>query len=128
MMAFCEARLVGGFEMVAEAVGLAEKMAVADVVLTGEGSLDRQSLEGGKGPVGVAKMARQRGKVVLGFAGRVERGVGLEEVFDGLWEIRPEGWSVEASMAAGSGLLAEAVRGKRKEIEEAIKAAKGRGI
>ena len=31
-------------------------------------------------------------------------------------------------MAAGSELLAESVRGKRKEIEEAVKAAKGRGV
>ena len=121
LMAFCGARLVSGFQMVAELVGLEAKMAKADVVLTGEGSLDRQSLEGGKGPVGVARMARRLGKPVFGFAGRVERGVGLEDVFDGIWEIKPDGWSVEKSIAAGSGLLEAAVRARRGEMIDRVK-------
>jgi glycerate kinase len=43
----------------------------ADLVITGEGSLDRQTL-GGKAPVGVARAAASRGVPVLVVAGRVE--------------------------------------------------------
>ena len=46
LMSFCGAKIRPGFEVVAEAVDLESKMRNADVVITGEGSLDRQTLEG----------------------------------------------------------------------------------
>lgn len=67
---FCGATAVPGFEMIAEAIQLREKIAAADVVITGEGSLDEQSLSG-KGPIGVAIMAREMGKRTIGVAGRI---------------------------------------------------------
>lgn len=59
-----------GFALLAEATGLAGALAAADLVVTGEGSLDGQSL-GGKGPVALARMARERGTPCIAFAGRL---------------------------------------------------------
>src|SRR5262249_47493727 len=58
LLSFCKATIRPGLEVVAEAVGLERKMKDADVVITGEGSLDRQTLEG-KTPAGVARLARK---------------------------------------------------------------------
>ncbi len=63
------ADMVSGSTLVADAVGLAEKMASADLVLTGEGSFDSQSL-GGKVAVAVAGLAPAGCPVVV-IAGRV---------------------------------------------------------
>jgi glycerate kinase len=57
LLSFCGASLEPGFEMVARAMQLEQRMAAADLVFTGEGRLDAQTLDG-KGPAGVAAMAR----------------------------------------------------------------------
>ena len=59
-----------GFAIIAEAQDLSRRIAEADLVVTGEGSLDQQSL-GGKGPVAIARMAREAGVPALAFAGRL---------------------------------------------------------
>ena len=59
-----------GFELIAEATGLFDAVDGADLVVTGEGSLDTQSLAG-KGPVALARAARARGKPTIAFAGRM---------------------------------------------------------
>lgn len=108
LMVFCGARLVGGFDLVAEVVGLRERMTKADVVITGEGRMDAQTLCG-KGPVGVARMARRLGKRVVGIAGGVERGVGLESEFDLLAATKPETMPLVEAMSRGAGLIEETV-------------------
>lgn len=45
----------------------------ADIVITGEGCLDAQTAMG-KAPIGVAKLAKKYGKLVLGFSGAVTKG------------------------------------------------------
>jgi glycerate kinase len=65
------AALRPGTEVVQELTGLAEAVARADLVVTGEGSLDRQTLHG-KAPAGVAASARAAGVPVVAVAGRVE--------------------------------------------------------
>src|SRR6202165_4072678 len=69
LMSFCGAKIRTGFDVVAESVGLESKMKDVDLVITGEGSVDRQTLEG-KTPAGVAQLARQLGKRVFAFVGR----------------------------------------------------------
>jgi glycerate kinase len=71
LVAFFGARLRSGFELVAEALDLPGLIAGSDIVLTGEGSLDAQSLEG-KVPVAVGRMAAARGRPCIAVAGRVE--------------------------------------------------------
>lgn len=62
------ARLRPGIEIVTEALGLEAVVAAADLVITGEGRLDAQSLRG-KAPLGVARIARRHGKPVIAIAG-----------------------------------------------------------
>lgn len=58
-----------GIDVVLELVGLADRIAGADLVITGEGSLDEQSLMG-KTPIGVADLARRAGVPVVAVCGR----------------------------------------------------------
>jgi glycerate 2-kinase len=62
-----------GFEIVAEAVGLDALLDGADLVVTGEGRLDAQSLAG-KTPIGVMRRARERGIPVVAVAGSLGEG------------------------------------------------------
>ena len=71
LMAFCGAEVHRGFDEVAELLRLAEAIAGSDLIITGEGSLDAQTLEG-KAPAGVAELARRFGKPCIAFAGRVD--------------------------------------------------------
>src|SRR5215207_5176771 len=64
-------RIVPGFELVAEHVELAERIATADVVVTGEGHLDAQSLEG-KVVGGVCELAAATGTPVVVIVGDVD--------------------------------------------------------
>ncbi|MGH9189546.1 MAG: glycerate kinase family protein [Acidimicrobiales bacterium] len=65
------ATLVGGFDLVAEAIELAERAAGADLVVTGEGTLDAESFRG-KAVGGVIKVAREAGVPVLVIVGDVD--------------------------------------------------------
>jgi glycerate kinase len=69
LMAFCGAKLRPGVDVVMEAVGLRERIERADVVITGEGSFDEQSLAG-KVPDGVLGVARDAGVPAVVLCGR----------------------------------------------------------
>ena len=69
-LACTNASLEPGFDLVAGLTGLDGKLAQADLVLTGEGSLDAQS-EFGKAPLGLADRAQKLGLPVLAVAGRI---------------------------------------------------------
>ena len=69
LLTFCNATIRSGFEVVAEAIGLREKIAWSQIVITGEGKLDEQTLAG-KGPAGLAQMARAAGKRVFAIVGQ----------------------------------------------------------
>jgi glycerate kinase len=85
LMTFCGAELRPGFDLVASLLGLEAAVVRADLVLTGEGSLDGQTLEG-KAPAGVAALARRLGRPVIAFGGRIEEAAraGLRTCFDEL--------------------------------------------
>ena len=86
LMSFCGAELRSGFDVVSEAVGLESKMKDVDLVITGEGSLDRQTLEG-KTPAGVSRLARKLGKRVFAIVGRANEDREARELFDGVYEL-----------------------------------------
>jgi glycerate 2-kinase len=71
LLAFFDGSLRAGFEFVAENVGLEERVAAADLVITGEGSIDAQSLLG-KVVGGVADLARGRDVPCVAVGGRVD--------------------------------------------------------
>ena len=109
LLSFCGATIRPGFEVVAEAVGLEAKMKDADLVITGEGSLDRQTLEG-KTPAGVARLARKLGKPVFAIVGRASEDRELREIFEGIYQNARPGISQQESMKHGAELLRENAR------------------
>lgn len=69
-LAFTDAALEGGFALVAGLTGLASHLSEADLVITGEGSMDEQSLTG-KAPIALADAASVHGIPVIAVAGRI---------------------------------------------------------
>ncbi|EMB4650676.1 TPA: glycerate kinase [Klebsiella aerogenes] len=92
LYAFCGANLRPGIEIVTDALGLAELVADADLVITGEGRIDSQTIHG-KVPVGVAKVAKRFNVPVIGIAGSLTADVGvvhqhgLDAVFSVLYSV-----------------------------------------
>jgi glycerate kinase len=109
LMAFLGGRLVSGFEMVATQIGLEARVAAADLVITGEGRLDEQSLQG-KGPVGVARLARRLGKKIIGVAGSVDDSSALCAQFDLLIAIKPAAMPLDEAMRRTGELIEDALR------------------
>ena len=109
LLSFCGATIRPGFEVVAEAVGLESKMKDADLVITGEGSLDRQTLEG-KTPAGVARLARKLGKPVFAIVGRASEDRELREIFEGIYQNARPGMSQQENMKRAAELLRENAR------------------
>jgi len=77
--AFLGARLRPGIEIVMETVEMDRVVADADLIVTGEGRLDGQTIHG-KTPIGVASVAERHGKPVIAIAGSLGRG--FEAVYD----------------------------------------------
>ncbi|EKZ5285434.1 glycerate kinase [Klebsiella aerogenes] len=92
LYAFCGANLRPGIEIVTDALGLADLVADADLVITGEGRIDSQTIHG-KVPVGVAKVAKRFNVPVIGIAGSLTADVGvvhqhgLDAVFSVLYSV-----------------------------------------
>ena len=109
LIAFCGARVRSGFEVVAEAVGLADRVRRAGLVLTGEGRLDRQSAFG-KTTVGVAGLAREAGKPVVALVGSVEGDYAKEaaRLFDAVFALTPDPASPGEAISRAADLLSAA--------------------
>lgn len=90
LLRFADAELRPGFGLVASLTGLEEAVRNADLVITGEGSLDAQSLSG-KAPVSLARMARGHGKRVMAFCGQADETVRAAGCFDDVRELRATG-------------------------------------
>jgi len=115
LMSFCGAEIRPGFEVVAEAVGFEAKMKDADLVITGEGSLDRQTLEG-KTPAGVARLARKLGKPVFAIVGRATKEREVREIFDCVYENARPGMSEQENMRRAGELLRENAQELAKDL------------
>lgn len=92
MLAFLKGQLRPGCEIIAKAVGLEAAVKDCDLVITGEGRIDQQTIFG-KTPFGVATVAGQYGKPVIGIAGglgtnaHVVHGHGIDAIFSVLSSI-----------------------------------------
>ena len=105
LLSFCGAELRSGFELVSEALDLGRRIQRSDLVVTGEGRLDGQTLEG-KGPAGVAQLAREFGRPVLAFAGSFAEEA--EGVFDMTLPVVDRVLTLEEAMGRGAELLERA--------------------
>jgi glycerate kinase len=109
LLSFCGATIRPGFEVVAEAAELELKMRDADLVITGEGSLDRQTLEG-KTPAGVARLARKLGKPVYAIVGCASDDREVRKIFEGIYENARPGMSQQENMKRAAELLRKNAR------------------
>ena len=98
MMAFLDGSLRAGVDIVLDQVGLNEQLEGADLVITGEGQLDFQTVYH-KAPIGVAWRAKERGIPVIAISGSL--GPGFEDV-------HPEGIDAVASIVCAPMSLDEA--------------------
>ncbi len=109
LVGFLAGRLRSGVELVIEAVGLADRLAGAQLCITGEGKLDSQTAHG-KTVAGVGRLARRLKVPAVALAGQI--GPGAQQVLsEGIVEylaIKPESMSVQESMARAPELLADA--------------------
>lgn len=106
LIAFCRAEVRPGFDVIAEAVGLSERVARSDVVVTGEGRLDRQSAFG-KTTVRVAQMARDADKPVAAVVGSVDNGE-ARRPFDEVFALTPDLAPLDEAMSRAEELLRRA--------------------
>lgn len=107
VMAFLNANLKRGVDIVVEATGLTESVRGADYVITGEGRMDSQTVFG-KTPIGVAKAAKAEGVPVIALAGSL--GTGVEAVYE-------HGIDVLFSIVPGVSTLDEALQHAAINIE-----------
>ena len=111
MVVFLKGQLRPGIEIVTEAVGLEAHVRDADLVVTGEGRIDGQTVNG-KTPMGVAKVARRHGKPVVAIGGSLAQdadavhAAGIEVVVAAV--ARP--CSVAEALAAADANLRRAAR------------------
>jgi glycerate kinase len=125
-LAACGARLVPGFDRVAEEVGLVPRLSTADVVVTGEGRVDSQTRLG-KGPARVAELARAHGTaVVVALAGDVAPGEADARTaqawpFDGLFPVHRG--PIELAEAMDPAVTRAALRAASAQVTRLVMAA-----
>lgn len=76
LVVFCGAKLSKGIDMVLDTIKIEDRMEDVDVVITGEGRVDGQTIYG-KVPVGIAARAKKFGKPVYAIAGFADKGAEL---------------------------------------------------
>ena len=107
LMAFLDADLRPGFEVIAEITGLRRAVEAADLVISGEGRLDEQTASG-KAPAGVARLARECGKPVIALAGSVPLTKEMDGAFDAVLPITNQPMTLDQAMQQAGPLLEEA--------------------
>ena len=110
MMAFLDGSLRAGVDIVLDQVGLHEQLEGADLVITGEGQTDFQTVYH-KAPIGVAWRAKERGIPVVAISGSL--GEGFEDV-------HPEGIDAVASIVCAPMSLDEASTRASELIADAV--------
>ncbi len=103
--AYLGAEMKPGTETVLDVLQFDRHLAQADLVITGEGKLDAQTLNG-KGPHGIAQRAKQKGKKVIGVAGAIPReNLSAFSDFDALVSICDRPMPLEEAMQYAPELL-----------------------
>ncbi len=96
LLGLFKAQLRSGIEIVIDAVNLDAIVKDADLVITGEGRIDSQTIHG-KTPIGVARAAKKFNKPVIGIAGCLSQdcGVVYEHGIDAVFSVVPAAISLE---------------------------------
>lgn len=109
LKAFLNATLEKGFDVVSTILHLEEFIQDSDVIIVGEGKIDRQT-QYGKTPYGVLKIAQKYHKDVFAFAGKVEDLEILKELgFKNVYQITPKDMDLCTALKMGKENLKECV-------------------
>lgn len=106
LVRFAGARLVPGFDVLATLLDLDRRIRAADVVITGEGSLDSQSLAG-KGPVALARRAAALGVPVHALCGRSDPELANSALFASVRALAERGVPKEELLGRAAPLLSD---------------------
>lgn len=104
LLSFCDAEIRSGFEMFAEMTALESEVANSDLVITGEGRLDAQTLCG-KAPAGIAALAKRHGKPVIAIGGHVPDPKIFVGIFDSTFSLTDEKMTVSEAIRNAVPLL-----------------------
>jgi len=111
LLAFCNAEIVSGIDFILNAAAFNEKLKACDFVITSEGTLDEQTLQG-KGIAGIAETAKKYSKPVHAFVGRIRGDVNALKEKLGLTsitQISPDEMTTHEAIRDANWLLADAV-------------------
>jgi len=127
LVAFLDAKLMPGVEIVMEAVGLRRKVRGASLVLTGEGAIDRQTAFG-KAVAGVARAAKEVGAPVVVIAGALGDGHEVSAALgvDAFFSIAPGPLSLETAMTNAPRLIEQCARNVALLYAAALKRSKNK--
>ena len=102
ILTFLNAKLKPGVEIVMDAVKIESAIENADLVITGEGRIDRQTLHG-KTPVGVATRAKKYSKPVIAIAGSLsdDANIVLDHGIDAIFSCVPRCVSLSEALENG---------------------------
>ncbi|OCA87879.1 glycerate kinase [Bacillus sp. FJAT-27225] len=129
LLSFLNVRMRSGFELIAELSGLENLIKDADLVITGEGKLDLQSLNG-KVPVGISRIAKKYNVPVVVFTGKFE-GYPSELKQEGIHLVCPivdEVMTLSQAMTTGEQLLEKTARRLINAIELGQKTQGGKAL
>ncbi|KPU83056.1 glycerate kinase [Psychromonas sp. PRT-SC03] len=103
LLALFNAKLRPGIDIVIDALALEKNLVDADLVITGEGRIDSQTIYG-KTPIGVARLAKQYDLPVIAIAGSlsVDCDVVYEHGIDSLFSIVPGAMSLEDALQSAA--------------------------
>jgi glycerate kinase len=118
LVAFLDAHIRPGIDIVTQAVGLDAIVADADLVVTGEGRVDGQTVHG-KTPIGVARVAKRHGKPVIAIAGCLGADAGAVHAhgIDAIFSVIPRPCSLPDALAAA----AENIRNAARNVAAALR-------
>lgn len=113
---FCRAELRSGFQTVSGALELEKHISACDLVITGEGSLDVQSLQG-KAPVALARLCQRLQRAVIALPGRMDADLQTAGIFQAVLPLTKIDPFLETALPTRS---AHTLRAKAREAAENI--------
>lgn len=116
LLHYLNAQLLSGFEIIAEISQLEEQVMDSDIVITGEGSLDAQTLNG-KGPYCLAMLCKKHQKPIYAIAGNITSEVKEQALFNACYSLSDLGLPIDECLSNATELVRLQMK---KLIEEEI--------
>ena len=121
LFVFFHARLKSGFEVISDILNFPERIKNADLVITGEGKIDAQTLKG-KTPIGVAKIAKKNNTPVIAIPGIIGEGADRcrEAGIDAIFSLASKETETEKTLKNAKLLLAEVSENVAKKFKKGV--------